>query len=241
MFVIVIFIMLIIGLFFNPISKNFLKNKTAKSWVLDCLNLGVQGTFIPLLVAILASSGFSYVLPELQGKLEVHPILSFYLNFIFVDYLYYWNHRLFHSKKLFPIHIVHHTVTQMDVFATSRNTLWTSFLIIYLWVNSFFIFWLKDPSPYIFAMSLSACLDLWKHSTAFISRTKTLSFISKTFCIMTPLEHAWHHSKKVNVNFGANLNLFDKIHGTYYSSDVYPKTLGLKIKLTFWQKLFKPF
>jgi sterol desaturase/sphingolipid hydroxylase (fatty acid hydroxylase superfamily) len=225
----------------NPNTKNFIREKSRNAWVLDGLNLGVQGTIIPFLVAILASSGFEYIVPQLQGKLDVHPILSFYINFIFVDYLYYWNHRFFHHKKIFPIHIVHHTVTQMDVLATSRNTIWTSFFIVYLWVNSFFIFWLKDPSPYILAMSLSACLDMWKHSTALVSKTKFLSFLSRVFCIMTPIEHAWHHSHKVNINYGANLNLFDKIHGTYYDKETYPKSLGLKVKLSYWKKLFQPF
>ena len=129
----------------------------------------------------------------------------------------------------------------MDVLATSRNTLWTSFLIVYLWVNSFFIYVLKDPTPFILAMSLSAILDMWKHSKIKLFKPRFLEILSKTFFIMTPLEHAWHHSHKVNINFGANLNIFDKLHGTYYHNQEYPTKLGLNTKLTFWQKLFKPF
>ena len=36
--------------------------------------------------------------------------------------------------------------TDMDLLGTSRNTLWASFLMIYLWVHALFIYSLQDPS-----------------------------------------------------------------------------------------------
>lgn len=241
MLVLLTFLLLLAHTFFFTKSPNFLKRKSLKDWFLDGVNLTIQGTLIPFLVTILASSGYVYIIPGLKDSFEINPVFSFYLNFFIVDYLYYWNHRIFHRKTFFPLHIVHHTVTQMDVMATSRNTVWTSFLIIYLWVNSFFIYSLKDPAPFILAMSLSAALDMWKHSTFLISRPDILKFISKKLCIMTPQEHAWHHSTKININFGANLNIFDKLHGTYYYSDETPIKLGINTKLNYWRRLYWPF
>lgn len=129
----------------------------------------------------------------------------------------------------------------MDVFATSRNTLWTSFILIYLWFNALMLYLLQDPSIYLIAMSLSAGLDLWKHSQFLIHQKPLMHFISKYLFIMTPIEHAWHHSQKLNYNYGANLNIFDKLHGTYLANKDYPKKIGLNTQLSFWQKCFKPF
>ena len=94
----------------------------------------------------------------------MQPILAFILSFVLVDYLYYWNHRLLHSRWLWRLHLVHHTVTEMQVFETARNTLWTSFFIIYLWVHGLFIYLLKDPNWYVAGVSLTCALDLWRHS-----------------------------------------------------------------------------
>ena len=58
---------------------------------------------------------------------------------------------------------------------------------------------------------------------------------------MGPIEHAWHHAHKINVNYGANLNLFDKIHKTYYYSAKYPDKLGLKNNDSLIKNLFFPF
>jgi len=34
--------------------------------------------------------------------------------------------------------------------------------------------------------------------------------------VITPHEHAWHHSSaRTDVNFGANLSLWDRVHGAY--------------------------
>lgn len=222
-------------------TRNLIKRKTVFEWFLDTLNLLIQGLLIPGLQVGLYFVLLKWLLPQGQGSLRLSWSMGFLLNFIFVDYLYYWNHRLFHNKKLFPIHLMHHSVTQMDVMATSRNTLWTSFLIVYLWCNGLFLYLTDMNQGYLVAMTLSACLDMWKHSTLMHSRPKWQVRISKYLLLVTPLDHAWHHAEKLNANFGANLNLFDKLHGTFSQESSYPSRLGVRHRLTPWQQLFFPF
>jgi sterol desaturase/sphingolipid hydroxylase (fatty acid hydroxylase superfamily) len=83
---------------------------------------------------------------------------------------------------------------------------------------------------------------MWKHSNLLQERPQWQALLSKYLGLMTPLEHAWHHSHKLNQNFGANFNLFDKLHGTYTAESAYPERLGVNVgKLKPWQQLFFPF
>ena len=116
--------------------------------------------------------------------------------------MYYWNHRILHTRKMWPIHVVHHTAQQMDVITTSRNSVWSSLFIIYLWGNGVVVYLLDDPMPYLAAVTITAVLDLWRHSP--IHPTGFLEHFLGMFLIL-PKDHAWHHSRdQHNINFGAN-------------------------------------
>jgi sterol desaturase/sphingolipid hydroxylase (fatty acid hydroxylase superfamily) len=236
-----VFWLLFAWLLLSPQARHQLRHKTRFEWLLDSSNLLIQGFLIPFLRLAVLMVLLKQFWPQGQGLLSLPNWLGFVLCFVGVDYLYYWNHRIFHLRKIFPVHMIHHSVTQMDVMATSRNTLWTSFLIVYLWVNGVMLY-LTDLNPgYILAMSLTACLDMWKHSSFLSQRISWQRFLSQYLLIMTPLDHAWHHAQKLNDNFGANLNLFDKLHGTYTSEREYPERLGVSLRLEPWQQLLFPF
>jgi sterol desaturase/sphingolipid hydroxylase (fatty acid hydroxylase superfamily) len=172
---------------------------------------------------------------------DLSPIFTFFLSFVAVDYLYYWNHRLLHSPFFWNVHQVHHTVTHLDVLGTSRNTLWASFLIVYLWVHSFFLYLLADPTGYLLGVSLTSALDLWRHSQLTIPSKSWLYHYLSPWLIL-PQDHAWHHSSQSpNCNYGANLKLWDKWHGTYYEESELPTEIGTATSLNFTQKLLFPF
>lgn len=233
------------GLFFWLLAfgdtRGWLRGKSRFEWLLDTANLLIQGLLVPLLQIGAYFVLLGWLLPGARGWLHLSWLGGFLLNFVLVDYLYYWNHRLFHRRELFPVHIVHHTVTRMDVMATSRNTLWTSFLIVYLWCNGLFLYLTDFNAGYLVAMSLQACLDLWKHSSLLHSRPRWQGWVSRYLLIMTPLDHAWHHAELLNHNFGANLNLFDKLHGTFVAKSAYPHQLGVRSRLSPWRQLLFPF
>ncbi len=222
----------------NRFSK--LCSKSPEDWILDGVGLCFQGIVIPILQITIVYQTYQHLLPNSSGFLNFHPLIAFSLSFVLVDYLYYWNHRLFHTPLLWSIHQVHHTVTEMDVVGTSRNTLWTSFLIIYLWVHPLFIYLLKDPNWYIFGASLTSALDLWRHSK-FTPKVNSVMFRYLSPWLILPQDHSWHHSTTINGNYGANLKIWDKIHGTYYQSEEIPDSLGIKPNLSLNKKLFTPF
>ncbi|MBD2164669.1 sterol desaturase family protein [Calothrix membranacea FACHB-236] len=225
----------------NQFGRTQFQIKSREDWLLDGVGLTIQGVIIPLLQATLVYELYHYLLPHSKGILQISPILSFIISFIVVDYLYYWNHRLLHSKFLWQVHQVHHTVTQMDVLGTSRNTLWTSLLIIYLWIHTLFLYFLSEPTAYLLGVSLTSALDLWRHSRLMIDENSWLYRFVFSWLIL-PQDHAWHHCSEVfNCNYGANLKLWDKLHRTYYESKDLPSVIGISTSLTLRQKLLFPF
>ena len=214
--------------------------KDSNRWI-DVVGLFMQGIVVPALQVTLIFFLLQIAMPSARSTVSIHPVLAFLVNFIVVDYLYYWNHRLLHTKAVWDWHAVHHTAERMDVWVTSRNTLWSPFLILYIWINGLLIFLLKDPMPYILSASLTAALDLWRHSKL---RPQEGSFAKKLFLlgVVTPHEHTWHHSSnRPNCNFGANLTWWDRLHGTYYSPEAVPAHCGIALQINFWRKLLYPF
>lgn len=217
-----------------------LQRKSRHDWILDGLGLCVQGLLIPALQIAIVYQLYQLLFPHQEGCLHESAIATFLLSFLLVDYLYYWNHRCLHSENFWFLHQVHHTVTDMDVLGTSRNSLWTSFLIIYLWIHPLFIYLLQDPTGYIIGVSITSSLDLWRHSQFILSPESWLYRLLSPWLIL-PQDHAWHHASNSHCcNYGANLKIWDKLHGTYYQDANPPASLGIETSLTLIQKLLYP-
>lgn len=190
------------------------------AWVVDASGLVVQGTIAAALVLLV---------PLRRGAIDVPFWPAFLLSFVAVDYAYYWNHRLLHGA-LWRWHAVHHTAPRLDVVVTSRNTLWTPLLIVYVWAGIAAVFLLRDPSGFLLGLSLTAALDLWRHSPL-VPPPRVRRMLS--WIVVTPHEHAWHHSRsRMEVNFGANFTIWDRLHGTFDASDALPERLGVDVPVT---------
>lgn len=209
--------MLLLGLSFVLLlawtaRAGLLRGKPAADWALDVANLTVQGTLVPLLQGVVVVAGLQALAPGWQGSLVLPAPWVFLLNVVGVDYLYYWNHRLLHSELLWPVHRVHHTVSRMDVLGTSRNTLWSTAFILYLWLGGLMLFLLADPRPYVAGAMLTASLDLWRHSE--LHPPERLAAWLRPWLIL-PADHARHHGASVpRGNYGSNFKLWDRLHGT---------------------------
>lgn len=207
--------------------------KTSDEWIIDIISLLIQGFFIPIVGALSLASLLDFIIPQFKNSLQANALISFALAFVLVDYVYYWSHRLLHNKKLWHYHIVHHSAEEMDIVNTSRNSLISHFLLPYIWLNGLFIYLLSDPYFYILGFSITSIMDLWRHSKIYPAKTNQsfLKYIEALF--ITPKMHSWHHSTTEFRSFyGANLVIWDKMHGTYNYKikDEYPSRMGIKIK-----------
>lgn len=239
-FAILITFWLLVGLSTcSPSGRQRLFQKSRTDWILDLCGLGMQGIVIPGLQIGLLHQGLQRLLPQEAHGIALPPLVGFLLCAVLVDYGYYWNHRWLHGPG-WPMHQVHHTVTQLDVLGTSRNTLWSSFCILYLWVHALMLYLLQEPSGYLWGISLTAVLDLWRHSALGPKPHGWFYRVISPWLVL-PQDHAWHHAQQAtSCNFGANLKLWDQLHGTARTCPEFPETLGIDTSLGFWQKLLYP-
>ncbi|MBF2008395.1 MAG: sterol desaturase family protein [Chlorogloeopsis fritschii C42_A2020_084] len=241
MLVFAVFVILLTLTVANNKRLTIFLSKSREDWILDTIGLCFQGIIIPVFQITVVYQLYQFLIPNFQGELKLNFLASFIISFVFVDYLYYWNHRLFHTKWLWSIHQVHHTVTSLDILGTSRNTLWTSFFIVYLWIHSLFIYLLQDPSWYILGVSLTSALDLWRHSKISPQPQSFLYQLLSPWLIL-PLDHAWHHaSDHIPGNYGANCKIWDRLHRTHHTPEQAPSSLGIQSHLSLTKKLFFPF
>lgn len=196
--------------------------RTPAEWTMDLSGLFVQSVVVPA-AAMLIAGFLRGKLQAFAGVLHISGASSFMLNFVAVDYLYYWNHRLLHGS-LWRWHAAHHSPRSMDVLITSRNTLWTPILIVYVWTNAVFIYLLSDPRPYLFAVAVSSLLDVWRHS----GLPSPKGLLGRV--LITPGDHAWHHSSlRHDKNFGANLKAWDRLHDTLHEPGRTPESFGVPV------------
>ena len=221
-----------------PTLRTSMRERSAKDWALDLTGLFVQGWLVPLAKIFGLASLLRLTLEEFQGLWQLPDWAGFLLAFVGVDYLYYWNHRWLHRRAAWPLHRLHHSTQNLDLFASARNSLITPFFIVYLWFYSLFAFLLADPTAFILGATLSSCLDLWRHSPGL--EGKGFPRWPLLNALISPSEHSWHHSVRgMNSNFGANLKIWDKLHGTYMAppSQI---SVGWKESSSFFRQLLFP-
>ncbi|MSQ03048.1 MAG: sterol desaturase family protein [Myxococcales bacterium] len=211
----------------RPSGRAALRARTAQDWVLDGVNLGVQGWLVPLAAGWAGRVLLGPIVPA--GSLHGGLLGGFLLAFVGVDALYYLNHRLLH--RWWFVHRVHHGAPAMDVWVTSRNTVWATAFVVYPWAHGVFQHVLDAPQGYLFGASLTAALDLWRHCGADVHIP----------WLVTPRHHAWHHSRgRADVNFGANWILWDRLFGTEWDPGHLPDAVGIPTGLPLGRALLWP-
>ena len=228
-------IITIIGLVNDELRKQTL-SRSAQEWTADLVGLFIQGIIIPafpfLMIPLL-----DLAFPTFK-KIEMNVLFQFFLSFVVVDYLYYWNHRIFHKRSLWSVHRLHHSSRYLDIFATSRNSLVTSFLFVYVWAQILGMFLLKDSTPFMLGLGFTFALDLWRHSG--IRHNQMIhSFFG--WALILPDQHVLHHSLTGRTkNYGANLCWWDKLHGTYSATIIPNQNLERLSDRNIWRELLIP-
>lgn len=212
-------------------------SRTNGEWTADIAGLAIQGVLIPLFPFLFVPFLIK-LFPEYHATVEIHPAVQFLISFVMIDYFYYWNHRYFHKRTFWPVHRLHHSCRHLDIFATSRNSLITSFLFVYVWSQILGMYILKDSTAFMLGLGLTFALDLWRHSGL-----KQPVIIHKLlgWVLILPEQHVLHHSLNGRTkNYGANLCWWDKLHGTYSGNLVANKELEKLQDRDVWSELLTP-
>jgi sterol desaturase/sphingolipid hydroxylase (fatty acid hydroxylase superfamily) len=218
-------------------GRRRLLGRSGDEWLLDLAGLFIQGVVVPALPFVTAPL-LAIAFPTLDRSLELNAPQQFLLSFVAVDYLYYWNHRVFHSRRFWALHRVHHSARHLDVLVTSRNSVLTSFLFVYVWAQTMALFLLEDGAAFSLGLALTFALDLWRHSGAAVPPGARALLAP---VLILPAQHVLHHSLPGrNRNFGANLCWWDKLHGTFSPEEVPNRNLEKSHATDVWRELFAP-
>jgi sterol desaturase/sphingolipid hydroxylase (fatty acid hydroxylase superfamily) len=207
-----VFTLLLVASLSRAATRRDTLRRTGRDWVIDLGGLLIQGAVIPLVLVGAVAAALAVAAPAWRGAVTLPPAAAFFACFVGVDAIYYLNHRALHAVA-WPLHQVHHEAVAMDVLSTSRNTAWTSLLIVYLWADAAALFLLADPTPWLWASTTSAALDLWRHSD--LDPPASVARWLRPWLVL-PGDHARHHGASAPAaNFGANFNLWDRLGGTW--------------------------
>lgn len=176
-----------------------------------------------------------------HGVLATQPLwLQGVEIFVVGDFLGYWQHRLFHGRKLWRFHAVHHSSTELDWLSSVRlhpvnDTLSRLIVAIPLVVAGFNTSAVALYAPFatLYAITLHANLN-WDYGLL-------------RYVIASPAFHRWHHTSEdegLDRNFSGGLPLWDLLFGTFYMPrGRQPVSFGIRdaIPSRFFGQMFAPF
>ncbi len=133
------------------------------------------------------------------------------LALVVKDFVDYWNHRLMHTKWIWPIHAVHHSDTYVNGFTAYRFHVFEFVLTRLAYVV--FLTWLGFSNLVVALVAIIEALH-----NAYVHFEVDIDHGPLNWLIASPRFHRWHHADNPAV-FGKNLAtfmpLFDVIFGTY--------------------------
>jgi sterol desaturase/sphingolipid hydroxylase (fatty acid hydroxylase superfamily) len=166
---------------------------------------------------------------------------------VVADLLGYWIHRLFHRRRLWPFHAIHHSSAQLDWLASVRvhpvnDALGGILRAVPLLLLGF------DPLVVAGLMPVLGLHGLLLHANV------PWSFGPLRYVISSPCFHRWHHARldelpsdkrrAGGVNFAGLFPVFDLVFGTYHVPvGEQPRVFGVQDPVPFgvWRQLLWPF
>ncbi len=241
--------LLLMALIYVPLERlwpQYPKQGTFRNeWTLDVVYF--MSTHLPLqilsfLVLLPATQATKYLgVPVLQELIARMPwFVQFCLAVVVADTAEYFIHLALHKVPfLWRFHAVHHSSKALDWIAGSRahfvdDTLVRGFILAPLMLG----FSQSIIVAYLIFVTIHAT---WTHCN-FGPNAKWL----EKYLVM-PRYHHWHHTSQkegVDKNFAIHFPWIDKLFGTYYYPDEWPKLYGLdgeEIPNGFIRQTIEPF
>jgi sterol desaturase/sphingolipid hydroxylase (fatty acid hydroxylase superfamily) len=130
-----------------------------------------------------------------------------------MDLLQYWNHRILHNTKLWPIHAIHHQPEEIDwLTATRLHPL--NYLSGYS--RLFILAFIPVPLGVAYGLLLAPVIYAF-----FVHINLRINFGPLEYIFISPSAHRWHHSadgKQSRRNFGVIFSVWDVLFGTFHNT-----------------------
>ena len=234
-------ILLMLGIcIIDRTERSRFKARVSEDWILDAVSLTNHFILIPIAQVAIVYQICSLAIPQLKGTIQIGWGAALFTNML-IDYGWYWNHRLLHAQTPFwGLHAVHHAPEQLNILATSRNSLWSPLFMVYFWLQPLAIYLAQDPIPFLTLAGFGLIVNFWGHTGLNLPRNSKIRQIV-SLALIQPEDHFWHHSTdNAYCNFATVFNFWDKLHGTWHQPNEAPQKLGFELHQPLWKKLFFP-
>jgi sterol desaturase/sphingolipid hydroxylase (fatty acid hydroxylase superfamily) len=184
--------------------------------------IAVVIVLVPLL--LLSGAGSYDDLIKGHGPLGRQPPIAQAVQMILlIDFVGYWTHRLFHGRRLWSFHAIHHSSVELDWLAAARvhpvndilNRMLQAVIVVAL-----------GYSP----MLLAGALPFFTAYAIFQHANVSWDFGPLRAVFASPRFHRWHHTSAAegrDKNFAGLLPLWDILFGTYYMPAKQPTQFGV--------------
>jgi len=156
---------------------------------------------------------FDLTSTEGWGPIGSQPLWLQAIEVLFLaDFIFYCMHRVFHGKRLWPFHAVHHSNTQMDWLTSMRfhpvnDVISRTGQAIPLVLLGF------APAAVVCMIPVIVIFIVITHANV------PWTWGPLKYVFVSPIYHHWHHStdeQAVDKNFAGVLVLWDWLFGTLY-------------------------
>ena len=132
--------------------------------------------------------------------------------FLLGDLVSYWMHRLFHGRRLWSFHAIHHSSTEVDWLSSVRlhpvnEAVTRAIEVVPLFLAGF------NPTV------LAAYVPVLTLYALFLHANLNWSFGPLRYVVASPVFHRWHHSKEpdaIDKNFAGFFAFWDVLFGTFH-------------------------
>ena len=198
---------------------------------LGIVPLAVFALLAPLFLGVDGWLRFHDIIPRqledwLPG-LDYHPLASFLIYLVLLDFAEYWRHRLSHSLRWWwALHGIHHSQRQMSFWTDSRNHLLDD-LIAGVWFASLSLLIGVPPGQFIGLLIALRLVENLSHANTRLSFGPLGDYL-----VVGPRYHRWHHALDLpaeprfacGCNFAILFPIWDILFGTLYLARELPPT-----------------
>lgn len=206
-------------LYTKKITKTRLKEMGASIWVFLC------STLTERIGGVLYFISFVWLAQFIPWQIPVNTWTAV-VCLIFIDFLYYWEHRLEHEiRLLWGYHSIHHSSPIYNYTTALRVSFFDNFVTWIFYLPAIAIGF--HPIIVILSVALILMYQFWLH-TELINK---MGWFGKIF--NTPSHHRVHHGSDeiyLDKNYGGLLIIWDRLFGTFQQEEQKP-TYGLTTQI----------